>query len=248
VTAQKYSIGELLAWVYALFRIIVRRLAKTKYLIFQASPKIMTLIRLIQRASILAGMTFAILPVYGNPAQADTPQFCVVASNGKTACGTLKAVERACVTTDTGSTVCGKYQSVRGEPAQEESPRPVQGNAPRTVVSNTAFLSKGCSRSETSLKCSFLMRNKAEEKFFCLQASSALITDSSGKTYKASNVEMGGQSSSHICDGNLKLTQDVDYEATLTFDNVPMTVRKAQVLSFPFQTKTVNLRNIPFLN
>jgi hypothetical protein len=102
----------------------------------------MTLIRLIQRASILAGMTFAILPVHGNPAQADTPQFCVVASNGKTACGTLKAVERACVTTDAGSIVCGKFKSAREEQAQgqgQESPRSFQGNAPRTVVNNISF-------------------------------------------------------------------------------------------------------------
>jgi hypothetical protein len=205
----------------------------------------MTLIRLIQRASILAGMTFAILPVYGNPAQADTPQFCVVASNGKTACGTLKAVERACVATDAGGTVCGKYQSVRGEPAQEESPRTVQGNAPRIVVNNVAFAPKGCVRSETTVKCSFSIRNKGAEQDLLVDAHQATMTDSSGKTYKASTVEMGGKSDWMA---RMKVAQEIDYEAVLTFENVPGGVRKAQVLSFFFNNKTVNLRNITVSN
>jgi hypothetical protein len=151
----------------------------------------MTLIRLVQRASILAGMTFASLPFQINQADADTPtpQFCVIASNGKTACGTLQAVERACVTTDAGSTVCGKYKSVRGEQVQEqESPKPVQGNAPRTVVNNIAFSPKGCSRSDTTIKCSFLIRNKGAEQELIINAGEAKITDSSGKTYKASTI------------------------------------------------------------
>jgi hypothetical protein len=56
----------------------------------------MTLIRFIQRASILAGITFAGVAFHSGSATADTEKFCVIASNGKTACGTLKAVERAC--------------------------------------------------------------------------------------------------------------------------------------------------------
>ena len=68
----------------------------------------MTLLRLIQRASILAGMTLASLAVHSNPAHAEDVLACVIASNGKTVCGTLKAIERACITTATGSAVCGK--------------------------------------------------------------------------------------------------------------------------------------------
>jgi hypothetical protein len=206
----------------------------------------MTLIRLIQRASILAGMTFSILPIHGNPAQADTPQFCVVASNGKTACGTLKAVERACVSTEAGSVVCGKFKAAREEQAQEESPRPMQGNAPRTVINNVAFSPQSCSRSETTVKCSFSMRNKGSERVFCMSASDATITDSSGKTYKASNIEFGGTNNSATC--SMKIAPEVDYGAILTFENVPGGIRKAQVLSFPFENKAVNLRNINVSN
>jgi hypothetical protein len=208
----------------------------------------MTLIRLIQRANILAGMTFASLSVYSTPAHADTPQFCVIANNGKTECGTLQVVERACIINDSNNTVRGKFNSAReGQGQGQESPRPVQGNAPRTVVNNVAFSSKGCSRSDTNVKCSFSMRNKGAETDFCMSASSAAITDSSGKTYKASNIEIGGQSSSAIC-GGVKVTPEVDYEAVLTFDNIPGGVRKAQFLSFPFAGKTVALRNIVFSN
>ncbi len=92
--------------------------------------KIMTLLRLVHRASILAGMTLASLSIHSNPAHADTPQFCVIASNGKTACGTpLKAVERACVTTDGSNSICGKFKSAREGQAQDEAtnPTPIAG-------------------------------------------------------------------------------------------------------------------------
>jgi|GEM_PF-5422595 len=41
----------------------------------------MTLLRLIQRASILAGMTLAGLSIYSNPAHADDAQFCAVTNS-----------------------------------------------------------------------------------------------------------------------------------------------------------------------
>ena len=91
------------------------------------------------------------------------------------------------------------------------------------------------------------MINKGSERDFCISASDATITDLSGKTYRASNIEVGGQSSSLLC-GNVKITPDVEYEAVLTFDNIQQGVRKAQALSFPFQGKTVNLRNITISN
>jgi hypothetical protein len=225
----------------------VRRLEKLNIPFFQASPKIMTLIRLVQRASILAGMTFASLSFYSNLAHADTPQFCVIASNGKTECGTLQVVERACIITDSNNTVCGKFKSAKeGQEQEQQAKQPIQGNAPRTVVNNVAFSSKGCSRSDTTVKCSFSMRNKGAETTFCLSASSATITDFSGRTYKASNIEAGGQNGSSSC--SLKVTPEVDYEAVLTFDNIQGGVRKAQLLSFPFKGKTVGLRNIIFSN
>jgi hypothetical protein len=208
----------------------------------------MTLIRLIQRASILAGMTFAGLSVYGTPAHADTQQFCVIASNGKTVCGTLQLVERACIITENNNTVCGKFKSAKGgqaqEPRQEISKNPTPANSSRTAIANVTFSSKGCSRSDTNVKCSFSIRNKGAERNFGLYASTATITDSSGKTYMGSSVEMGGQTNTSL---GMTIAPEIDYEVTLTFENVPGGVTKVQVLSFPFD-KTVNLRNITISN
>ncbi len=123
----------------------------------------MTLLRLIQRASILAGMTFASLAVYSNPAHADMPQVCVIASNGKTECGTLQLVERACIITENNNTVCGKFESAKGG---QESRQTISGNSPRTVVNNVAFSSKGCSRSDTrSVECQILLLLKIGTAF-----------------------------------------------------------------------------------
>jgi hypothetical protein len=238
VVEQKHSIGLFFAFIYTLVRIIVRRLAKLNSPFFQASPKIMTLIRLVQRASILAGMTFAGLPFQSNPARAEITEFCIIASNGKTLCGKPRGIERMCITTDGSNTVCGKFKSAKeGQEQEQQAKQPIQGNGSRIVVNNVAFLSKSCSRSDTTVKCSLSMRNKGTEVDFWMSASYAAITDSSGKTYKASNLEVGGQSGSAIC--SIKLTPEVDYEAVLTFDGIPGGVTKAQLLSFPFAGKTV---------
>ena len=203
----------------------------------------MTLIRLIQRASILAGMTVASLSVYGNPVHADTPQICVIAGNGKTVCGTLKAVERACVTTDGSNTICGKFKSASEGQAQQ-SRQPGPANSSRTVVNDVAFSSKGCSRSDSTVKCSYSIRSKGKERDFT--PSQATITDSSGKTYRAYSIEMGGQTATYPI--SIKIAPEIDYEATLTFNDVPGGITKVQVFSFIFDNKTVNLRNITISN
>ena len=207
----------------------------------------MTLLRLIQRASILAGMTFASLAVYGNPAHADTPQFCAVTSNGQTACGTLKTIERLCVTTDGTNTICGKFKSFKpaGQEQGQEARQPIQGSIPRTVVNNIAFSLKGCSRSDTTVKCSLLVKNKGAEKNITIYGNRATITDLSGKTYTGISVEIGGKINTY---NTVNIAPEIDYEAILAFENIPEGVRKIQVLSMPFESKTVNLRNISISN
>jgi hypothetical protein len=199
----------------------------------------MTLIRFVQRASILAGITFAGVVSHGSSTTAQAEKFCVVASNGKTACGTLKAIERACVTTDNG-VVCGKFKSVAAEQGQEAA-QPVSGNGPREVVNNITFSLKGCNRSDTTIKCVFSIINKGSAKYITISGSEASITDFSGKMYKGSSAEIGGNNSGK---NTMQVTPEIDYEASITFENTPVGVKKAQVLSFPFQSKTVNLRNI----
>jgi hypothetical protein len=246
VTAQKYSIWELLVVIYTLFRIIVGRSAKTKHLIFQASSKIMTLIRLIQRASILAGMTFAILPVYGNPAQADTPQFCVIASNGKTACGTLKAVERACVTTDAGGVVCGKFKSAREE-GQEESRNPAPIASYRKEVDNFVLTLESCKRVDEDVRCQMKIFNKGKKRSMSLSPYGSSIVDAAGRSHAGSKTDFGQGST-----GSSTAIMDTktDIIISVTFDKVPAQVVKAQLfnLSFGGEMKPIQLRNVPISN
>ena len=198
----------------------------------------MTLIRFVQRASIVAGIILSGIAFHGGSATADTEKFCVIASNGKTACGTLKAVERACVTTDTNGVVCGKFKSVA---AEQESRQPVSVNAPRATVNNITFSLKGCSRSDTNIKCVLSIINKGSAKYITISGSEASITDFSGKMYKGSSAEIGGNNSGK---NTIQVTPEIDYEASINFESIPVGLKKAQVLSFPFQSKTVNLRNI----
>ena len=205
----------------------------------------MTLLRLVQRASILAGMTFASLSIHSNPAHAE-PEFCIVASNGKTPCGKTKGIERMCITTNGSNTICGKFKSAKeGQEQGQEARQPIQGNSPRTVVDNIAFSLKGCSRSDTTVKCSLLVKNKGAEKNITIVGYQATITDSSGKTYKGISVEIGGRIDRY---NTVKVAPEIDYEAIITFENIPEGVRKVQVLSMPFESKTVNLRNITISN
>ena len=205
----------------------------------------MSLIRFVQRASILAGITFVGVAFHGSSATAQAEKFCVVASNGKTACGTLKAVERACVSTDNG-VVCGKFKSVAAEQGQEAAkPDPVEVSL--TVVDNFAFSLKSCRRSNVIVKCDFSIRNKDASKTLQLSAGESSMVDLSGKTYKASRVDAKGESSKTII--NMKMVSETDYQAVYTFDNVPKEVKKIQVLSLSSgNISGVNFRDITISN
>jgi hypothetical protein len=205
----------------------------------------MTLIRFVQRASILAGITFAGVAFHGGSATAQAEKFCVVASNGKTACGTLKAVERACVSTDNG-VVCGKFKSVAVEQGQE-AVTPDRGEGSLTVVDNFAFSLKSCRRSNVTVKCDFSIRNKDAARTLQLSAGESSMVDLSGKTYKASRVDAKGVSSKTII--NMKMVSEVDYQSVYTFDDVPKEVKKIQVLSLASgNISGVNFRDIAISN
>jgi hypothetical protein len=208
--------------------------------------QVMTLIRLIQRASILAGMTFAGLSVHSNPAQSDTPQFCVIASNGKTVCGILQVVERACIITDTNNTVCGKFKSVKpGQEQGQEASRPAQSTIARKEVDNFVFALKGCRRSESSVKCEFVITNKGAERSLLFNTNAASnIVDSSGKLYKGSTADIGGESGSYVA---RKITPGINYSASITFENIPEQLVKAELLELNIDYRPLQFRNIPIL-
>jgi hypothetical protein len=207
----------------------------------------MTLIRLIQRASILAGMALASLPVHNNQAQADTPKFCVVASNGKTVCGTLKAVERACVTTEAGSTVCGKFKSAREE-GQQEARNSTLISAQRKEIDNFIYTLEGCQRVETSVRCQIKMANQGKERNVRLYGSGSVLVDSAGKSHTGSQADLGGGPSSTNTPSAV-IASNTDISIAITFANIPEQVVKAKLLNLNFfNGKPVQFRDISFSN
>jgi hypothetical protein len=214
----------------------------------------MTLIRLIQAASILAGVTVAGLSFQNNPVHADTPtpQFCVIASNGKTACGTLKEVERACVTTDDNKTVCGKYKSVRGEqaqePRQEEARNPTSSAGYRKESGAVSYLLRSCKRSDSGVKCIFVITTKKENQLVNIVAGKGYssIVDSAGRTYPSSNFEYNGSNRNQF---QVNSSPGVDYVVDLNFENIPGQITKAALVNInEFGGKVVQFRNVPISN
>ena len=211
----------------------------------------MTLIRFVQRASILAGMTFAGLPFQGNPAHADMPQVCVIASNGKTACGTLQLVERACIITDSNDTVCGKFkyskEGQQQEPRQEEARNPTPSAGYRKESGGVTYVLKSCKRSESITKCSFVITTKKEDKSIDVLAGkgySSLI-DSANRTYPSSNLEYNGAPRILF---SQKLSPGIDYVVDVNFENIPGQVARASLLNVYSGSGVIQFRNIPISN
>jgi hypothetical protein len=214
----------------------------------------MTLIRLIQAASILAGVTVAGLSFHNNPVHADTPtpQFCVIASNGKTACGTLKEVERACVTTDDNKTVCGKYKSVRGEQAQgqTEARNPVQSSGFRKEVDNIVFTLDSCKQVGTEVSCQVSAKNKGKDRTLSTTPSSCSLVDSSGKSHSGSSIDIGRGLNQSSTTANI--APDSEFYTTIVFSGISQQITKVQLLSISFYSglsgKPVQFKNIPISN
>ena len=207
----------------------------------------MTLLRLIQTASILAGMTLASLAVNSNPAHADTAQFCVIANNGKTACGPLQAVERACVTTDAGSVVCGKYKSIRAEQAQAETQTPTPNSGYRKELRGVTVLLKSCRRLSSDIKCNLVINTKKESQRVLLRSGQGFssIVDSAGKTYPSSTLDYSGRNSTVF---NPTLSSGVDYVVDLNFENVPGQINQAALVNLSGGGAVMQFRNIPITN
>jgi hypothetical protein len=204
----------------------------------------MTLLRLVQRASLLAGMTFATLSVHSTPAHAET-EFCVVASNGKTACGTIKTVERGCITTSAGSNVCGKFKSAREGQAQQAK-QPIQGTVARKEVDNIVFELKGCRKSDSSVKCELNIANKGTERTLDFGVSSSTLVDFSGKSYSGKVGDLGAQS---LVNPMASIASGVEYSASITFENMPEQLVKAQLLNLNFHlSRPIQFRSVYISN
>jgi hypothetical protein len=205
----------------------------------------MTLLRLIQRASILAGMTFASLSVHSNPAHAQL-QACIVADNGKTVCGQSGEIERLCVTTDGRNKICGKFKSVKEEKGQEEArtPAPIAGY--RKEVNNFVLTLESCRRVDENVRCQIKIFNKGTKKDIGIDTSGSSLLDLAGRSHPGSVTDFGSGSGSTTAEIDSK----TDIVVSITFNNVPGQIVKAQLLNLAFYKgiKPIQFRNVPVSN
>jgi hypothetical protein len=203
----------------------------------------MTLIRLIQRASILAGMTLAGLSVHSNPVRAEDALACVIANNGKTVCGTLKVVERACITTATGNTVCGKFKSAREEQGQEQARTFAPNAVYRKEVNDFVLTLESCKRVDDNVMCQVKILNKGKKRrvsFSCSGSGASSMIDVAGKSHPCSKIELG----------DTEIDRNNDTIASVSFGDIQGKIDKAQLLNLDFygEIKRVQFRNIPISN
>ena len=210
----------------------------------------MTLLRLVQRASILAGMTFASLSVHSNPAHAE-PEFCIVASNGKTVCGKTKGIERMCITTNGSNTICGKFKSAKEgqEQGQEETRTPTPNASQRKELDGITYVLRSCRKSSSDIKCNFVITTKKETRIgIATSKGKSSIVDFAGRTYPSSTLEYNGKANNYI---SAQISPGVDYVVDINFENIPGQVTQASLLSIvkAFGVEgVVQFRNVPFSN
>ena len=210
----------------------------------------MTLICLIQRASILAGITFAGLSVYGTPAHAE-PEYCIIASNGKTVCGKGKEIERMCVTTDGTNTICGKFKSFKPAGQEQEqgqearTPAPISGY--RKEVDNFVLTLESCKRVDESVKCQLKILNKGKKRNIDFVAYNSSLVEISGKSYPGSFTDFGSGSTASVF---TEMDSKTEIIISITFPQIPDKVVKAQLLNLAFAPpiKPIQFRNIPISN
>ena len=144
------------------------------------------------------------------------------------------AQQQACVITDQGNTVCGKLTT------QQKKPNQTSGQ--RKEVDNFVFLLKGCRRSDTTIKCNFQIANKGQERNLYVNAEYSAIVDSMGKSYSGSTIDIGGKNSNSLW---TVITPGINYDASMTFENIPEQIAQAPILNSHFSQK-IQFRNISF--
>jgi hypothetical protein len=179
----------------------------------------MTLIRFVQRASLLSSLVVTSLIIHGSPARSE---------------------QRVCIITDDGATMCGKLTS-----SKKEAKNPKQQNSGyRKEARNIVYLLKNCRKSDTSVKCEFVITNKGSERAFGMAASPySTIVDSNGKSYSASTIDIGGSSDTSRV---ISIAPGIDYAAILTFENIPDQVTKIPLLNISADDQNIQFRNVSF--
>jgi hypothetical protein len=178
----------------------------------------MTLLRLVQRASIISSMFLASLLLYSSPARSE---------------------QRVCIITDDGATMCGKPTSLK-----KEAKNPNKSSGYRKEISSFIFLLKGCEKSDTTIKCNMSIMNKGAERFLSMTSYDVKIVDSVGKSHKSSRTSIGDENAYYL----VKIIPGIDYAATITFEGVPEQITQSQVLDIGTSVGHLLFRNVSFSN
>jgi hypothetical protein len=155
--------------------------------------------------------------------------------------------ERGCVVTDEGDTICGSTTP------KKSKQQPSQSTGSKKVVTNNLLVElKRCSRQdETNIVCEFSITNKGERGYLSLSSSSSGMIDSSGKSRQALSSQLG--SSGGVLGASIDEAEPgIAYAASLTFKNIPQSIKKAQLLTvgvlLNYRGSRIQFRNIPFSN
>lgn len=212
----------------------------------------MTLIRLIQRATILTGIAVGNLFFQNTSARAES---CIITDKGKEICGTPVSIPRMCITTDSKNNICGKFTRNKNSNPNpnggEEASKPTQSTGYRKDVGDIVFLLKACKKSDRVVKCYLTVKTKGAEPDVFIGGYYSKIIDSMGKSHSGNNVEFGGKSAydgvtTHIYTG-------IDYDAIITFNDIQGQIIQANVLNINIgginaPNSTLQFRNISFTN
>jgi hypothetical protein len=114
----------------------------------------------------------------------------------------------------------------------------------RKEVKNYVFVLKGCRRLDTTIKCDLIVTNRKAERNLSIYATLSYMVDSSGISYQASTVSIGGRTASSL---QPLVAPGIDYTADITFENIPEGITRVPLLKL-FLDGEVQFRNISFLN
>jgi hypothetical protein len=153
-----------------------------------------------------------------------------------TSTNSAKADQRACVISEeSGATVCGKVTT-----AKKVIKKSNENSQYRQETQEVVFALKGCKRSSPNVVCDFVVQNKGAERYF--KISDTNFVDSNGKVYRSSDAQIGNQRTNTAL--NVKIIPDINYASTVTFNNIPNSLKEFPVLDIETSVKTFRFRNI----
>jgi hypothetical protein len=155
--------------------------------------------------------------------------------------------EQGCVITEEGATICGNTTPKKSKKQPSQST-----GSKKVLASNLLVELQKCSRQDdTNIVCQFTITNQGERGGLNLSSFSSSMIDSNGQSHQALNSRLG--SSGGVLGASLDEAEPgVTYAASLTFQNVPQSVKKAQLLTvgalLNYRGSRIQFRNIPFSN